>query len=103
MPIERPELEFERPGGQAVPISRRRLLRGAGAAMGGAALLTAATLAPQRADAGNMTQKAAGYQPTPKDGKRCDGCALFQPPSACKIVAGTIDPAGWCRFWVKKA
>ena len=71
--------------------------------MGGAAVLAAETLTPQRADAGNMTQKAAGYQPTPKDGKRCDGCSLFQPPSACKLVAGPIDPAGWCRFWVKKA
>jgi hypothetical protein len=83
-------------------ISRRGLLRGAGVAAGGAALFAAAALAPQGANAGNMTQQAAGYQPTPKDGKRCDGCSLFQAPSGCKLVAGTINPAGWCRFWVKK-
>ncbi|HVE03501.1 MAG TPA: twin-arginine translocation signal domain-containing protein [Rhizomicrobium sp.] len=103
MPVDRRESEDKLPSGQDVAISRRGLLRGAGAAMGGAAILAAETLTPQRADAGNMTQKAAGYQPTPKDGKRCDGCSLFQPPSACKLVAGPIDPAGWCRFWVKKA
>lgn len=84
-------------------VSRRRLLRDAGAAAGGAAFLATAAFVPQRAEAGNMTQQAAGYQPTPKDGKRCDGCSLFQAPSSCKLVAGTIDPAGWCRFWVKKS
>lgn len=68
-----------------------------------AVVLLGATLETQRAQAGNMTQQAAGYQPTPKDGKRCDGCSLFQAPTSCKLVAGTIDPAGWCRFWVKKS
>jgi hypothetical protein len=86
----------------AVPasaLSRRSLLRDA--TFGGAALI-ATTFTAQPAAAGNMTQQAAGYQKTPKDGKRCDGCTLFQPPSSCKLVAGTIDPAGWCRFFVKK-
>jgi hypothetical protein len=103
MTIDKHESELELPNVRELAVSRRRLLRGAGAAMGGAALLAATTLTPQRADAGNMTQQAAGYQPTPKDGKRCDGCSLFQAPSGCKLVAGTISPAGWCRFWVKKA
>ena len=88
--------------GPAMDVSRRSLLRGVTIAAGGAAFL-AATLTAQQAEAGNMTQQAAGYQKTPKDGKRCDGCSLFQAPSACKLVAGTIDPAGWCRFWVKKS
>lgn len=83
-------------------VSRRSLLRGATLATGAVALL-GATLTTQRAEAGNMTQQAAGYQPTPKDGKRCDGCSLFQAPASCKLVAGTISPAGWCRFWVKKS
>ena len=87
---------------QATDVSRRSLLRGATIAAGGAALL-ATTLSVGPAEAGSMTQKAASYQNTPKDGKRCDGCSLFQAPSSCKLVAGTIDPAGWCRFWVKKS
>jgi hypothetical protein len=83
----------------AVEPSRRSVLRDV--TLGGAALL-ATTFTAQPAAAGNMTQQAAGYQKTPKDGKRCDGCTLFQAPSSCKLVAGTIDPAGWCRFFVKK-
>ena len=83
-------------------VSRRSLLRSATLATGAVAFL-GTVLESQRADAGNMTQQAAGYQPTPKDGKRCDGCSLFQAPASCKLVAGTISPAGWCRFWVKKS
>jgi hypothetical protein len=79
--------------------SRRRMLRDV--TLGGVALV-ATTLSFQPVSAGNMTQQAAGYQKTPKDGKRCDGCTLFQAPSSCKLVAGTIDPAGWCRFFVKR-
>jgi hypothetical protein len=94
----------EHPSGGVEPrrVSRRSLLSGATIATG-AIVLLAASLETQRAEAGNMTQQAAGYQPTPKDGKRCDGCSLFQAPEGCKLVAGTISPAGWCRFWVKKA
>jgi hypothetical protein len=86
-------------GEPAMELSRRSMLRDVTLA---SAALLAATFVAQPAAAGNMTQQAAGYQKTPKDGKRCDGCSLFQAPSSCKLVAGTIDPAGWCRFWVKK-
>jgi hypothetical protein len=82
-----------------VALSRRRMLRDVSL---GTATLLATTFTAQPAAAGNMTQQAAGYQKTPKDGKRCDGCTLFQSPSSCKLVAGTIDPAGWCRFFVKR-
>ena len=78
-------------------VSRRQLLRSATVA-GGAALL-AVTMAAQPAAAGSMAQKAAGYQPTPKDGKRCDACTFFKVPAACNLVAGTIAPSGWCRFY----
>ena len=83
-------------------LSRRSLLQGATLAAGGAAIL-AVGLTAQSAEAGNMTQKAAGYQTTPKDGKQCSTCSLFQAPSSCKLVAGDIAPTGWCRFYVKKA
>jgi hypothetical protein len=55
------------------------------------------------ARAAKLAQTAVRYQPTPKDGKRCDGCNLFIPPNACKSVEGTIAPTGWCMLWVKKA
>ena len=50
-----------------------------------------------------MTQKAAGYQETPKDGASCADCALFKAPSTCTLVDGTIAATGWCRFYAKKS
>jgi hypothetical protein len=50
-----------------------------------------------------MAQTAVGYQVTPKGDQQCSNCSLFQPPSACTLIDGTISPSGWCKFWVKKA
>ena len=77
-------------------VNRRAVLIAAGAAP----LLA---LAATEAKAAKMSQTAARYQPTPKDGKQCDGCNLFVPPSSCKSVDGAISPKGWCALWVKKA
>ena len=49
-----------------------------------------------------MSQADAKYQGTPKGDQRCDGCMLFQPPNACKVVQGEISPSGWCQLFVKK-
>ena len=78
-------------------VSRRTILI---AAAGAAPLLT---LGATGAKAAKLAQSAAKYQPTPKDGKQCDGCKLFVAPNACKSVAGEISPSGWCALWVKKA
>ena len=45
------------------------------------------------------SQQAAGYQNTPSGGNRCGNCVKFQPPAACRIVAGRISPQGWCRLF----
>jgi hypothetical protein len=50
-----------------------------------------------------LAQAAASYQDEPKDDQRCDSCSLFQSPSSCQIIDGTINPSGWCKFWVKKS
>jgi hypothetical protein len=50
-----------------------------------------------------MAQKIAEYQETPKSDQQCSNCNLFQEPNACMLVDGEISPAGWCKFWVKKA
>jgi High potential iron-sulfur protein len=50
-----------------------------------------------------MAQTGVAYQATPKGDQQCSNCSLFQPPSACTLVDGTISPSGWCKFWVKKA
>ena len=77
-------------------ISRRTVVLAAGAAPLLAMSATSALAA-------KLAQSAVRYQPTPKDGKQCDGCNLFIPPNACKSVEGTIAPTGWCTLWVKKA
>ena len=82
-------------------VSRRQLLRGATVTACGAAI--AATTLAQPAQAGAVTQAAAGYQSTPKGDQRCDGCSLFIAPASCKFVAGDISPSGWCKLYVKKA
>ena len=83
-------------------VSRRNLLRSATLMAGGAAVLvTAMTATSARAD--KMAQTAAAYQTKPKDGQQCDGCGLFQAPSSCQLVDGTISPSGWCKFWAKKS
>ncbi len=81
------------------PVSRRDLLRGAAATVGGAAILAGTTL-PAEA---KMSTKAAGYQDTPKDGAACSTCALFKAPNTCTLVDGDISPNGWCRFYAKKS
>ncbi|PWT80101.1 MAG: high potential iron sulfur protein [Acidobacteria bacterium] len=81
-------------------ISRRGLLSSTALALSVAAT---ATLASRATAQEKMSQADAKYQGTPKGEQRCDGCMLFQPPSACKVVEGEISPGGWCQLFVKKA
>ena len=46
--------------------------------------------------------QVAGYQAEPNGGQRCGTCQHFQPPSACKVVAGRISAQGWCRLYFAK-
>jgi High potential iron-sulfur protein len=82
-------------------ISRRRVLTVAVGAAGvatGAAII--GTTTPARA--AKAPQKAVKYQDTPKGDQACENCALFEPPSSCKTVDGTISPQGWCMVYAKK-
>jgi hypothetical protein len=62
-----------------------------------------ATAGSQAAAQQKVSQELAKYQATPKDKQRCDGCASFQAPNACKVVEGDISPSGWCQLFVPKA
>lgn len=45
-------------------------------------------------------KKQFKYQDTPKDGKKCVDCVHFLPKTnECKVVAGNIDPKGWCTLY----
>jgi hypothetical protein len=76
-------------------ISRRNLFRGA-------ALVSGVLVARPAAAQVKMAKTAVAYQATPKGSARCDGCALWLPPNACKMVEGLISPAGWCSIYVAK-
>ncbi len=82
-------------------ISRRRVLTAAvgvaGAATGAAIIGTT-----RPAHAAKAPQKAVKYQDTPKGDQACENCALFEAPSSCKTVDGTISPQGWCMVYAKK-
>ena len=84
-------------------ISRRRVLTIAAGAAG--ASITGATAVigtSTPAQAAKAPQKVVKYQDTPKGEQRCDNCALFEAPSSCKTVDGTISPEGWCMVYAKK-
>ena len=80
-------------------ISPRVVLTGMGFALG---TVEAATMVSQATAQEKIGQADAKYQGTPKGDQRCDGCMLFQPPNACKVVQGEISPSGWCQLFVKK-
>lgn len=81
-------------------VSRRDFLFVAAA--GGGAMLGASLVSTPALAANKIPPKTVSYQATPKGAARCDNCALWQPPSSCKLVDGTISPSGWCTLYKKK-
>jgi High potential iron-sulfur protein len=81
-------------------ISRRRALTIAAAASVTSAAGVIGTSTP--AQAAKAPQKVVKYQDTPKGEQRCDNCELFEAPSSCKNVDGTIAAQGWCIVYRKK-
>jgi hypothetical protein len=82
-------------------LSRRVFFRRAATYGVGAAIVQG--LGPNLVTAqAKVPQNAVSYQDKPKGTQRCDGCSLFQPPSACKTVEGEISPQGWCSLFTKK-
>lgn len=80
-------------------VSRRTMLHGVACAAAGAAVAVAADRALAQSKA---SQTSVAYQDNPKGSQSCANCLLFQGPNACKSVAGTIAPSGWCKIWVPK-
>jgi hypothetical protein len=82
----------------SAPLCRRALLQYAVCTASGMAIYcappTTAIAAPK------ISKKAVAYQDHPDGDKRCEKCAQFQPPDACKMVEGPISPDGSCRIFV---
>lgn len=49
-----------------------------------------------------IAQAQVQYQAMPKDGAKCSTCVNWVAPNACQIVAGTINPNGWCVAYAPK-
>lgn len=81
-----------------IQMSRRTLLQNAAIA---SAAAVPVLLAGTRCAGAKMSPSAVAYQDSPKGSAKCDNCKLFEPPSACKSVSGTISPNGWCKIWMK--
>ena len=47
-------------------------------------------------------QNVVQYRNKPNGAAKCSGCVSFVAPNACKVVAGKIDPEGWCLLYVPK-
>lgn len=81
-------------------LSRRNLLETVAAIPIACAAIS---ILPNAATAqAKVPKSAVAYQDHPKGAQECTNCSLFQPPNACKNVAGDISPKGWCNIWVKK-
>jgi len=78
------------------PTSRRRVLQTGLGLVAAAGAVTAATAQEK------LAQNLVQYQTTPKDGAICSKCVNWAPPNACNIVAGTINPNGWCVAYAPK-
>ena len=57
---------------------------------------------PPGARATEGPQQQVQYQDTPKKGQDCEKCLQFTPPDGCKLVAGKINPKGWCLLFAPK-
>jgi hypothetical protein len=90
------------PAASSGGVSRRSILaRAAVCAVGGG--LASELVSTHRALAATkMAKSQAGYKDSPRGGQRCDACVQFDPPAACKIVDGAINPSGSCDLFAPK-
>ena len=79
--------------------SRRQMLRTGMMVVAGAGVAIASTA---RAQDEKIAQELVQYQDHPKDGQKCNACAQWVEPNACKIVAGKIAPEGYCVAYAPK-
>jgi hypothetical protein len=80
--------------------SRRDLMRTGMMIVAGTASVVVASTA--RAQDEKIAQELVQYQDQPKDGQKCNMCAQWVEPNACKIVAGKISPDGYCVAYAPK-
>lgn len=53
----------------------------------------------EEADAAKVSKARVEYRDSPNGIAMCATCTLFEPPQACKIVAGVVSANGWCNAY----
>ena len=81
-------------------LSRRSLLQRVAGIIGAVPVL--GVIANDAKAQSKVSKGSVAYQSKPKGKERCDNCALFEAPRACRSVAGDISPSGWCNIYVKR-
>ncbi len=84
-------------------LSRRTFFQKTTVMVGAGALVSVGLCGGQALAAAKLAQKSVSYQDAPKGRARCDACAQWVAPSSCKLVTGTINPAGWCTIFAPKS
>jgi hypothetical protein len=80
--------------------SRRVFLRRAASAAGALGIVAAAQgCATRPPTPGTKPKSEAAYQDQPHGLARCGLCKHFYSPDICEIVAGSVSPQGWCKFY----
>ena len=82
-------------------ITRRDALKNIAVVAGGIAVTT--IVAAGTANAGTVSKASVQYQDHPHGNQHCSVCANFVAPNSCKVVAGKIDPNGWCVAFAPKS
>lgn len=82
--------------------SRRDMLRTGMMIVAGATGAAAIGASSARAEDEKIAQELVQYQNEPKEGQKCSMCAQWVDPDACKIVAGKINPNGYCVAYAPK-
>jgi len=83
-------------------FSRRRLLQVWGGLVSFVAVGRGVFGSPKAQAQAKAPQAQVKYQETPKGKQECSNCLQFEPPSSCKLVAGKINPKGWCLLYAPK-
>ncbi|MBU2857356.1 twin-arginine translocation signal domain-containing protein [Acidithiobacillus ferrooxidans] len=96
------ELKSSAPSGMLEKkITRRDALKNIAVIAGGIAVTAMAGVGT--ANAGTVSKASVQYQDHPHGKQHCSVCANFVAPHSCKVVAGTIDPNGWCMAFTPKS
>jgi len=89
-------------------VCRRKMLKQTTAMLASLVAIPIVTT-PRPAFANAASKSDVHYQNHPHDGKKCWKCVEFLPSSqapnaegTCRIVAGPIDPNGWCMAFTSK-